>query len=263
LLLGSRASAQDAAPPAPIQDNSFLLEEAYNQDPGVVQHISTFTRSLRDPGEWAASFTQEWPAPGLRHQLSYSIPLLGGAGDGTGVGDIALNYRYQLAGNADSRFAVAPRATVLLPTGSERNGRGSGALGWNAAMAFSAVASRRLMLHTNAGVIVTPHAHDGLGNQADLSALTLGQSAVFLMKPLLNLMLEAVWTRSGSVAGPGMQVKENAFVLSPGVRWGYNLKNGLQVVPGVALPFGLGPSHGDRALLLYLSFEHPFRHSRP
>src|SRR5438270_5427206 len=25
---------------APIQDNSFLIEEAYNQTPGVVQHIS-------------------------------------------------------------------------------------------------------------------------------------------------------------------------------------------------------------------------------
>lgn len=29
---------------APIQDNSFLIEEAYNQEFGVVQHINTFTR---------------------------------------------------------------------------------------------------------------------------------------------------------------------------------------------------------------------------
>ncbi len=27
---------------APIQDNSFLLEEAYNQEDGVIQHISYF-----------------------------------------------------------------------------------------------------------------------------------------------------------------------------------------------------------------------------
>ena len=26
--------------PAPIQDNSFLVEEAYNQEDGVIQHIS-------------------------------------------------------------------------------------------------------------------------------------------------------------------------------------------------------------------------------
>ena len=38
----SAAHAQGAAAPAApgISDNSFLLEEAYNQERGVVQHIS-------------------------------------------------------------------------------------------------------------------------------------------------------------------------------------------------------------------------------
>ena len=39
----------------------------------------------------------------------------------------------------------------------------------------------------------------------------------------------------------------------------WNLRNGLQIVPGLAMPIGLGPSRGDNALFLYLSFEHPFR----
>jgi hypothetical protein len=42
-----------------IQDNSFFIEEAYNQEPGVVQHIFNlpidFTNGSR---EIAASFTQ-------------------------------------------------------------------------------------------------------------------------------------------------------------------------------------------------------------
>ena len=29
----------------PIQDNSFLIEEAYNQEFGMVQHINTFSRA--------------------------------------------------------------------------------------------------------------------------------------------------------------------------------------------------------------------------
>src|SRR4029077_1654514 len=45
-----------------IQDNSFFIEEAYNQEPGVVQHIFNlpidFTNGSR---EIAPSFTQEWP----------------------------------------------------------------------------------------------------------------------------------------------------------------------------------------------------------
>jgi len=40
----SAQSAQPAAAPAAIEDNSFLIEEAYNQEAGVVQHISTFAR---------------------------------------------------------------------------------------------------------------------------------------------------------------------------------------------------------------------------
>jgi len=49
VLLGVNSMGQhDPAPtPAPgIQDNSFLVEEAYNQNFGVVQHISSFTRSF-------------------------------------------------------------------------------------------------------------------------------------------------------------------------------------------------------------------------
>ena len=45
-----------------IQDNSFLVEEAYNQEFGVVQHISGFTR-FWDSKDWAYTFTQEWPVP--------------------------------------------------------------------------------------------------------------------------------------------------------------------------------------------------------
>src|SRR4051795_13687763 len=58
---------------ARIQDNSFLVEEAYNQERGVVQHISTFSR-MWNSEDWSYSFTQEWPAPGnWRHQLSYTL----------------------------------------------------------------------------------------------------------------------------------------------------------------------------------------------
>jgi hypothetical protein len=48
-------------------------------------------------------------------------------------------------------------------------------------------------------------------------------------------------------------------LLSPGIRWAYNFKNGLQIVPGVAVPFGVGPSSGEKGVFLYLSFEHPYR----
>jgi hypothetical protein len=74
-----------------IEDNSFLIEEAYNQDPGVIQHISSF-QYMKDH-TWMYTFTDEWPVPGRKHQLSTTIPVLNNGE--SGFGDIALNYRYQ------------------------------------------------------------------------------------------------------------------------------------------------------------------------
>jgi hypothetical protein len=108
LASGSPAGGQVSPPdekredPPSIQDNSFLLEEAYNQEEGVVQHVNAFQR-MRG-GEWIASFTQEWPVPRQAHQFSYTIPYQRVAVDNderSGLSDIALNYRYQLAGSGD------------------------------------------------------------------------------------------------------------------------------------------------------------------
>ncbi|MBA2626874.1 MAG: hypothetical protein H0U85_02605, partial [Gemmatimonadales bacterium] len=122
-LNGQQAPASPAEPGRrPMQDNSFLVEEAYNQEPGVVQHISTLQRSA---GQWQFGFAQEWPLGGLRNQLSYDVPVSHDGG-GTGIGDIALNYRRQLVGTADTRLAIAPRVTALLPTGNSKEGRGAG-----------------------------------------------------------------------------------------------------------------------------------------
>ena len=40
---------------------------------------------------------------------------------------------------------------------------------------------------------------------------------------------------------------------------GSQLQDGLQIVPGIAMPIGVGPSAGEKSVLIYLSFEHPFR----
>ncbi|PYP40076.1 MAG: hypothetical protein DMD48_04640, partial [Gemmatimonadetes bacterium] len=101
----------------PIADNSFLMEEAYNQERGVVQHISAWQRALRSTA-WAFTFTQEWPLASQTHQLSYTVPLQRTARpSSTGLGDAALNYRYQLR-RAAARVAIAPRLSLIVPTGS-------------------------------------------------------------------------------------------------------------------------------------------------
>ena len=260
-LAASRASAQaDTASAEPIQDNSFLIEEAYNQDPGVVQHISTFTRDRG--GGWEYTLTQEWPLGGVRDQISYTIPIAHAGGE-TGVGDVMVHYRYQWIGDADAMVAVSPRLSAVLPTGSAEKGFGVGGFGVQGALPVSVVVVKDVLVaHSNAGITYVPRAQDAVGNREATTSYYLAQSAVWLVRPMLNLLVEGVWSRDEFVTGPDQTESAESAVISPGVRFGFNLPSGLQVVPGIAVPFGVGPSAGERALFLYLSFEHPFKRQR-
>jgi hypothetical protein len=238
LLLAPPPPLAGQAPPH-IADNSFLIEEAYNQEAGVVQHISTFSRAEND-GSWEYGFTQEWPYRGLRHQLSYTLPLVHPDGRGTGLGDILLNYRYQLVGRGDDPLFVAPRLSLVLPSGSEDAGRGSGSLGLQGNFPVSVVVSRALATHYNAGLTLE-------GDAGSVEA-NLGASAILRVRRWVNFMVETVWSSA----------EDDVVLLNPGVRWAFDFESGLQIVPGLAYTIALG-RQGSDALFLYLSFEHPFR----
>jgi len=262
-LIAQSPPPQPRDEPPPIEDNSFLIEEAYNQGPGVIQHINTFFRPTRGAG-WMYTFTQEWPLGGQKHQLSYTVPLArvdDAPGGGSGLGDIAINYRHQIGGG-ENAFALAPRLTVLLPTGASRRALGSGGTGVQVNLPFSAVLPARFVAHSNAGATYTPRARDTFGNRAATSSYTLGQSVIWLAHPKLNLMLESTWTSAQDVVAPGQTTRTTEFLLSPGVRGAIDFPSGLQIVPGLAFPFGIGSSRGQRAVFVYLSFEHPFGSSR-
>lgn len=259
-LSGQNPGTSSPSSPPPIQDNSFLIEEAYNQEAGVVQHISVFTRTS-GTGEWAFAFTQEWPFRSQRHQLSYTVPLQSpGSGLGSGLGDVALNYRYQLGGEGESIFA-APRLSVILPTGDDARDRGSGATGLQLNLPVSVELSPHTVTHWNAGATITPRARNAAGDRATTRAFNAGASLIWLVRPTLNFMFELAWSRAESVVGSGQRMATDGLLFAPGLRSAINFSSGLQIVPGFAVPIGLGPSRGDRAILLYLSFEHPFAES--
>ena len=264
LLLATSLVAQDkpqAKKEGPIQDNSFLIEEAYNQEVGVVQHINTFTR-YQDSKDWVYTFTQEWPFGSQAHQVSFTLPYqrLGASLDGKqGFGDVALNYRYQLLGDGDALVAISPRLSVLLPTGDAKTGYGRGALGLQVMFPVSWVLNDSFAAHTNIGATHTPRAQNPLGERASTQDLMLGQSLIWLVNPRFNVMLEYVHTGAQAVAGPNQTERMTSTYLSPGIRWAYNFPSGLQIVPGLAFPIGVGASKGEKAVFLYISFEHPFK----
>ena len=263
LICAGRSPAQTSPDKKPgIQDNSFLVEEAYNQEYGVVQHIQSFTRDW-ETHDWVYTFTQEWPIDlDPRHQFSYTIPVVHSGdfpGSGAGVAGVALNYRYQLIGNGSSTVAFAPRVSALLPVGVVGIGRGPDAAGVQIQLPMSVVVNRKLVTHWNLGTTIVPNAKSASGEKAATYGYNFGQSLIWTMKPRFNLMLETVFVSSEDAIARNETVRSNSILLNPGIRWAYNFKNGLQIVPGIAVPVGVGPSWGEKGIFLYLSFEHPYR----
>ena len=256
VFLASMASGRlgFAAESAEIHDNSFLIEEAYNQEPGVVQHIQSF-HYVKD-GSWTYSFTQEWPVPRETHQLSYTVPVLRVTGpDETGFGDVALNYRYQAIWTEEA--ALAPRFSLLLPTGDYKKGLGAGALGFQVSLPASFELYHKLVINLNAGSTFVPGSRATDGSHGNTLGFNYGASLIWLMMENFNLMFEAVGSSGQIVEDGGHKSRSHTFLLNPGLRFAINFRSGLQIVPGIAFPIGIGPSHGEYGVFAYLSFEHP------
>ncbi len=264
LIVAALAACLAAARPAAAQsssseewkiiDNSFLVEEAFNQDPHVVQNIFGFQRlAVRD---WQFTFTQEFPVPRERHQLSYTIPVqaLDGA---TGMGDVLINYRLQVLEEGDGHPAFSPRVSVILPTGSVAAGAGTHGVQVN--LPFS---KRRgdVYFHWNGG-FTWQRTSDGVSLTSPMAA----GSVIYRARQMVNLMLESVVAGLAAevpAATPGaapVSRRTVATTLSPGVRGGWNIGDDKQIVIGAAVPVTWAGGEVNRALFLYFSYEGPFK----
>ena len=231
-----------------IEDNSFFIEEAYNQELGVVQHISTgyYQPKNRD---FVYTFTQEWPIGGQTHQLSYTIPYLSLQSGRCGFGDIALNYRYQLWDGGNWGW-VSPRLSILLPTGRSSDGLGNGVAGFQMNLPLSKRWSNGFISHFNAGVTILADDHAS-------SSYFFGASGIWLLNENINVMCEVLQTIDAEIDESGNVAHSSQTIISPGVRYAINLGE-LQIVPGFALPVTVAEGELKLNAFAYLSFEHPF-----
>ncbi|HYG22398.1 MAG TPA: transporter [Verrucomicrobiae bacterium] len=246
-----------------IADNSFFVEEAYNQEPGVVQHIMTalYHTSKRsiDEGVWELGFTQEWPVFSQDHQFSYTVPyhFLNGRTDQHGIGDVQLDYRYQLLFDETSLLALSPRAGIILPTGDADRGLGEDAVGFEVNVPFSMALGDRWYAHLNVGTTLIPDAQSA--DRRDLWHYNVGASAIYAISSDLHLMLEWVGGWEQSARTSGRLAHRYSHVISPGVRKAFNFQNGAQCVAGFAIPFGLNRAAPDIGAFVYVSFEHALK----
>jgi hypothetical protein len=232
-----------------IEDNSFFIEEAYNQEAGVIQHI--FTGSSFSAGHMLeTSVTEEWPLSGRSHQISVTVPYFSRSlPSAHGIGDVMLNYRYQLID--EPGLAFSPRVSVVLPTGNTAQGFGSDAIGMQVNLPLSRRFSDTFVTHGNAGVTWLPEAKTDT-TTATFTEYFLGVSAIYLSGQNFNIMLELLYTGSASGAISGSEL-----IINPGFRWAIDI-GALQIVPGLAFPFTVSSNGGSNGIFLYTSFEHFF-----
>lgn len=250
LALTTNALAQtpvaDRSRPFEITDNSFFVEEAFNQEPGVFQNI--FGLLVDEHGEWQAAFTQEWPLFSQTHQFSYTVPYAA-IGDASGVGDVLLNYRLQVLSEHGFTPAFSPRVSLILPSGSSRDGLGNGHVGWQVNLPFSKQ-SGDVYFHWNAGFTHLPRAEIS-GAESDLFTPHVAGSGIWRLKPMLHLMLEGVleWQEA--------EDRTRVGTISPGFRTGWNSGNA-QTIFGFALPISTGGGSTSVGVFGYFSYELPF-----
>jgi hypothetical protein len=260
-------SRGDDRPIDGISDNSFLIEEAYNQEQGVIQHIfnAIYSDDSRHRG-WTFSFTQEWPFFSEDHQLSFTIPSSHVRDEGqqqNGIGDILLNYRYQLLKETEDIPAFAPRFSLILPTGSRDKGTGNGVVGYQWNLPLSKKVSSLLAFHANLGLTYLPKVRvpldlpgSPLSPKRSLVSYNVGASAIYAISSRLQLMLEWIGLSEQSLDDLGKRDREFKSILSPGIRAAVINQEGLQSVIGVGLPIGLNRAAENFGVFLYLSIEH-------
>lgn len=237
-----------------IEDNSFFIEEAYNQEERVVQHIPNLYRTAAG-GTVLATFTQEWPVFSQTHQFSYTVPYLSMTGS-SGVGDVMLNYRYQLVRSADG-LAVSPRVSLILPTGDESKGLGDGETGIQLNLPVSKRWTNAVVTHYNLGVTLLPGVKNPAGGTVSLTSAFGGGSVIWLATERFNVMFEALHTISEQFSAAGGTETAGETILSPGFRYAVDI-GGVQIVPGLAVPLSYISGELHEGFFLYLSFEHFF-----
>jgi hypothetical protein len=271
--LKTLALADSQPPVAVMEDNSFFIEEAYNQEVGVVQHIFTAeydTSFSNDPDEegWTLQFTQEWPLFSERHQVSYAIPvsLMRDGGDHQyGLSDIQLNYRFQALEETERVPAFAPRFTLILPTGSRDKQTGDGVVGYQWNLPFSKVLAPRFATHLNLGLTYLPDVRipldDSGGHLSPSHSLVnynLGTSVIFALVPRFHFLVEWIGTFEENIDDDGREEGSFSSFISPGFRAAVVNRDGLQIVMGAAAPIGLTRAAPDYGAFLYFSVEHNF-----
>lgn len=275
---GNGEKKEEEFTPSHMRDNAFLVEEAFNQGKGEVQHISSWVNLWdRFPGgrnrDFTWFYTMELPLGSQLHQFAFTIqmgtlfekPDNGPAQQSGDLGNSLLTYRYQLLANDDFLWC-APTAGLILPTGDERFGFGEGKLGYFFNLPISRY-TEKFDFHFNAGIAVIPDASLPLagGGKSPPSTLTgyvLGGSVYYKPETYLHFFVELLALWNEEIQELGFIDNTTQVFLNPGVRYAVTQKEGMEWVIGASVPIGLTRDTPEIGVFAYMSVEYDFRNPK-
>lgn len=212
---------------AAIEDNSFLLEEAFNQKKGEYQFIHNYQSSTDGGQEYF--FQVEAPLTHETHQLSFDFSYLEKS-----ISDTRLNYRFQSYKKKGKMHTE--RVSIVSPTGSVKRGSGRGVYGLELLQSATFPLSGPLVNHWNLGMTFF--------EQRSHTDFTLGTSLVYLHRDDLNFLLETFYESE----------EEASLILNPGLRTAMDGEKS-QIVTGLAFPLRYTEDKVYPGVFLYLSVE--------
>jgi hypothetical protein len=212
---------------AVIEDNSFLIEEAYNQDSGVYQFIQMYQATKQDDYE----FSSEMPLTDRVHQLSLDLSMRRSDKNVQELNETKLNYRWQPINR--EIILVADRLGLVAPVGQ-------GSYGIENVLASTWKINEIWVNHWNIGYRLHP----------DKNAFLLAGSMIYLLSDKFNVLFETMLKKD----------EVTTLQINPGIRFDIGDQfEETQIIPGISLPIQILNGQQAAGILLYLSFEPKFK----
>jgi len=271
ILILSTSIALGKAPPSPepplsenfsetVEDNSILVEEAYNQEPGEVAHFLSFLYIHSSPRQIYLAFSEDWPVIVRAHQLGFTLPFSSISGEGNAIGDFTLSYRYQLFDEKDWA-AVSPRLSVIFPTGNAEKGSGFETYGAQINFPVSKRWTNHFITHLNAGMTLLPDAKQlgpsGTIVEGNLIAGNVGVGLGWLANKRFSFLLEYMANFSNKFGNIQKPQSFSDMILNPTLRIGFEVGD-VQIVPGLAAPLVWDQGSFRPGGLFYLFIQNRF-----
>lgn len=254
------AFAQQSVDVDGMDDNSFLMEQGFTQDVGTVEHIGYVIAYPTSPKDVYFNYIQEWGI--TPHQdAGFTLPVTLHEQSGDGLGDIFLDYRYQILQNPNF-VLLAPRFSLIVPTGSYSKGLGYGTVGFQTNWSFSKYWNRHFATHWNLGTTLLPRAKQVLSNgqtgRKFLANFNFGTSVAWMANKRFNMALEFV-SNLGSEINNNRNINLfGQYILNPGMSTSIDI-GPITILPGLSIPLTWTRDHFQPGVYFYLSLQHPYR----